>query len=501
MRVPPSLQWKGCAYHMDRTVLYQQFQAIRAQTEDPNAWIETAIGSDLWVDGLNVFLTVDENSFQESMDLFFQTYSLPADSKVRCVENLAQYCQVAAKVGEYELYQALALGMTWLSMQQEALGQFFNVPIQVTNHSTAILLSRTYRTLWLRAYNEGLSLVVDLESNQNTIFRPEHGSIYQKNTWLQKGERIRYPFGHFFHEMTHILLFADLYSRVLSENPAEEISMLAHLEACINSFEEQICEELNSVCSDLNLIDDHFGTIAGFPQAGAFRVAVHKGAVENVTPKDIAHYLIRHFQLGEGSLNIPDNPFKEQILRNFASTDEVDATIHEHYETLLQNQHYHGEWGKEATERNRLPAFREVIELTEIDPFYMQKLAQSLEPALCKTPDVLLADDMQDIPEPCEQTRRNNMHKWALKERLHRIAEIRGYLQLQDAALYEPVLKALYDEAIKISLALANAAWEMSTEQMDEELLNILSAIACETTREKTSQMIRHRFTYLLLPA
>ncbi|KEO83895.1 hypothetical protein [Tumebacillus flagellatus] len=475
---------------MHHANLLEQYHRIRALTPDVDTWLESPIGSDLWVDGLNVFLTVEPEDFEAALQAF------PADTPLN-LETLHNFCLQEAKTGEFELYRALAVGMTWLSLQPETNGQFFNRPVQVTNHSTALLLSPSYRAIWAHAYNRGYELVIDVDTKRQTIFRPEHGRIYQKSTWHQSGQStVRYPYMHYFHEMSHLCLFGDLYARVLG-GEAEDASAYVHMEAVITALEENVIAEIRQVGYELNVIEDSLGAFDQYPEAGEFRMKIHRGEVEGLTPHEIIVYLRRSFQLGEGDSKLPENAVKDRILRNHQLPEEQLRLLDTHYCKLVNNLQLHAFWALKASERNRIPGYREVVDLLPRSLQCLHTFEACLHP---ETPlSRLLSFDTLQPPNPAVRAQSKLANAW--KELLYRIAEIRGYLEQQGEQTASTVQDQLLQLAQRVvdhsQLDLDSRDQETRLNELRDELHRCIASIE---NRPELQEMISHPFGYLLEP-
>ncbi|MFD2171206.1 hypothetical protein [Tumebacillus lipolyticus] len=479
----------------------KRYEELLALTVESEGWLESRPGSDLWVDGLNVFLNVEPDEFEAGFARFLSDYPCEMDLLIETLEALQRYCLDAAKEGEFELYQALSVGMTYLTLHPEVNGEFFNIPVQVTNHSLALLLSPTYRAVWVHSYNAGLELVIDLKADRPTIFRPEHGRIYQMGRWHQAGEVIRFPFVHYFHEMSHVLLFSDLYARVIG-TPDEDRSAFVNMEAAITCLENVVLGELMAVQEDLNLIDDGFGTVAVFQEAADFRMSVFRGDVEGVTPQSLALYLKRNIQFGEDDFLIPENRIKQAILSAHQLSDREVELIAPHYADLINNQHGHAGWGKEACERNRLPAFREVAELLPVETFALAKLEESLHSDSWSTSSQLFS--CEKLPEPNRELREQNKRRWRFRELLFRIAETRGFLQQGLPSQNCSAQTELLEIAEEIADVLNNNRWMEPAlyENMLRDVKHCLSdeAVGDMMIRERVVAIFEQPFSYLLEP-
>lgn len=487
-------------------MLWARYEQLRTSAQDPDQWLDSQIGGDLWVDGLNVFLSIEPDDFAAALADFWHAHSDLATSVMSTLQALHRFCLDQAQKGEFELYQALAVGMTWLSLTPETNRQFFNVPVLITNHSTALLLSPTYQAVWAHSYNAGLELYVDLESDKaGSLFRPEHGRIYQRTSSYAKGTYVKYPFSGYFHEMLHILLFYDVYQRVLG-TIEEERSYLTHLEGCISGWEERLAADLLSVGYDLNLIDDGFGDHAGHPEAGAFRIRVMQGQADGVTAQGLNAFTKRYMQLGEDHRYIPENPVKAQILQHHLLQEAEEALIWPHYREYMLTLQIHSIWGKKSGARNRLPAFQEVVELVPCDPYCWQKLQESLDPNSWPTVQALFSKE--PWPELCAEKRRQHRQVWAWREWLSRLAEMRGsvsQLAEHESEVLTELLKIAEHTAAVIR---ADEPLHMPTEQhekriaaLQEEINHTLLHLPAGEMRTSMLAMLEDPFTSVLEPS
>ncbi len=469
-------------------------------SERPEEWVETEIGSDLWVDGLNVFLSVEPDDFAEAIDRFFREYEVADGQLSSWLTVLHRFCKDMAAEGEFPLYQALSVGMAYLSSRPEINEQMFNIPARIINHSTALLISPTYQAVWAYAYNAGYELYIDMGSDAPAAFRPEHGRIYQRSSSFVGGRVVRYPFQNYSHEMMHILLFHDLYTRVLS-TPEADITYFAHIEGSVSVMEEVIMREMMEMRDDLNLIDDGYAAVSTFPEYGKYRYQVLQGKVDGIGPRALAMYRKRFTLLGEGELEAPDNPIKEQILQSHAVTPAEYDSIHPEFAPYIKNQNLHVRWAKQAVYRNRIPTFREVIELLPHDPFCAVKLQESLAPDAWQSGVDMLSSTV--LPEPNQAIRSKNKQLLAWKELLYRLAEMRGFLTEQAGGHEQIVLERLYQFAVRCAerYRLADlTAHEEAYATLRAEILSTVATIESTELRSALTQMIEVPGTHLLEP-
>ncbi|ARU60604.1 hypothetical protein CBW65_05545 [Tumebacillus avium] len=480
------------------------YKTLRTLTEDQAAWFETEIGSDLWVDGLNVFLTVEPEDFAAALERFFANYDVSDGKVTTWLQALHSFCMELNAEGEFELYQALSVGMAYLAARPEINDHMFNMPARILNHSTALLLSPTYMAVWIHSYNAGYELYVDPEEGAQDAFRPEHGRIYQRRASFVGGDGgsvIRYPFQNYIHEMMHILLFHDLYTRVLG-SPEEDVTYFTHIEGAVSVMEEVIMRELMAVRDDLNLIDDGFAAVTTFPEYGLYRYQVLQGAVEGVNDKSLFMYRKRLMLQGEGEFFPPDNVVKDQILATHKLSDHEFESIHPCFNGYLDNQQRHVRWAKKAVDRNRIAGFREVIELLPRDEFCAQKLIESLHPDSWHDWRDMLS--CTDLPEPDPEVRQHSKQGLAWKELLFRIAEMRGYLSKQAGAAAEPeVQNDLFDYAAYAAMRYLHPDPSTHDEEFHKtrtDVLETVSRLGDAEMRAKMSSMIEVPGTHLLEP-
>lgn len=494
---------------INRSEWLAQFVALREQASDPDRFLESEIGGDLWVDGLNVLLTVEAEEFLEALETFTASYAFNPHSKTDSVAALQRYALAAARADEFQLYQALALGITWLSLQEEVHAQFFNLPVKIANHSVALLLSPTYLSIWAHAYNAGITLFLDLDTHRLSTFRPEHGRIYQNGRTHIPGRTILYPFQSYHHEMAHILLFHDLYPRVLGASVAEDTTAFAHMETSISCTDELILSELLAVREDLNLIDDGYMAYSTFPEYGAFRFEVLQGLQPPVTRRSLALYR-KHFVLcaQDEDCRIEDNPIKSQLLESHTLSSEEVEIIRPHFANYLHDQEMHANWAMKAARRNRIPTYREVIELLPIDAYCLQKWQECRNPDAWTDATSLLSS--RGLPELNPELRRRNQQLWEWRELFYRLAEIRGYLEQNFADAHSPVQQSLLALAKRIASVIQTrmqvehpqSPEEHGThyEALSGELAACLAELAHSEARQMALQMMEHPFTFLLEP-
>lgn len=490
---------------MNRKTMVDRYDQLKAFSHDPDTWLDSQFGGDLWVDGLNVFLTIEREDFIEALERFLQRDEILETFVMRTLQSLHQFCMDAAKCGEFELYQALSVGLTWLSLQAETSSQFFNVPVMIANHSTALLLSPTYQAVWAHSYNAGLELYVDLETRKPSLFRPEHGRIYQRSSSYTRGNFVKYPFQSYFHEMSHILLFYDTYQRVLG-TVEEERSLWTHMEACISGLEERMLADLLAVGYELNLIDDGFGDHGGYPEAGSYRIRVVGGLEEPVmSGRALDCFMKQYMQRGEGETFIPENPLKATILQNHQVSDVELESIWPHYETYMRDLQRHSLWGIQSAARNRIPAFREVVELLPLDSYCTQKIQECLDPQAWQTLEELYSKN--PWPETDPEHRQRNRQMWRWRDLLSRIAEMRGYLS-QVAAGESNVLTELFTHAQTAAqvisacepLSLTMEQHEQRIDSLKRAIHDTLQQLQDKELRARLWELIHDPFTYLLEP-
>jgi hypothetical protein len=492
---------------MNREEMLAQFEALRLQTEHPEAWVDSFHGADLWVDGLNVYLTVERDDFIQALEQFQENYSYTSHSKTGCLSALHEYCLDAAKQGEFELYQALSVGMTWLSLQAETQGHFFNIPAVVANHSLALLLSKTYQAIWVLSHNAGLGLYIDLERKSFSTFRPEHGRVYQDSRSHIKGEIVKYPFQYVAHEMAHMLLQADLYSRPLGDSPAENASYLLHMEAVISCVGELIQQEIMSVRDDLNVISDAFVFENTFHEYGAITCRVLGGKEPNLTYDSLARYRKRFIHLGDGEeRSLPDSPVKLRAIEAHPVTELEERLIAPEYQRYMLDQQLHISWGLNAGIRNRICTYREVFDLLPVDAYCAEKLEESFD-CMAWT-DYKKIFSIDALPELDSEQRRRNVQLWVWRELFQRIAEVRGFLEVETGDVDSPLQRQFFAIAQKLALLIEKrreqpysvAEHESMEQEIREEIRTNLLQIERTDLKEKALEMLHDPYTYLLLP-
>nr|WP_238333093.1 hypothetical protein [Brevibacillus laterosporus] len=497
--------------------MIQRYEELRKLAQDTDQWLESKIGSDLWVDGINVFLTIEHGDFVEGLEQFQQKYTYEEDNVTSCLRQLQLYARHSVAQGEFALYQALAVGMTWLSLQEETNGLHFNLPVQITNHSIALLLSPTYLAVWANSYNAGIELFLDVDSTLPTLFRPEHGKIYQNAGSYLRGENLKFPFQNYFHEIAHILLFHDVYQRVLGSE-AECRSYWTHIEGCIYALEEQVLSELMEVQTDLHVIDDGYGNTQGFEEFAAFRIELYQGNGEpSLTGETLRTYVKRGMQLGEGNFHIPDNAVKQTILSNHELEERELELLHKHCFSFVKALQAHSAWGVKSYARNTLPAFRETVELLPAHAYCMKKLEESLQ----KNPWTDVQSLFSSDPFPPLDSKQRKQHKqlWKWRELMSRLAEIRGYLEQcsnqlleqnnhQLSTIYTKIQQALLPVAKQVAdwireleeTAESEQQHQIRYESVQKEISEILQGVQEEEGQNRLLSFLHVPYSYVLEP-
>ncbi|RAP29187.1 hypothetical protein C2W64_04134 [Brevibacillus laterosporus] len=496
---------------MQYTQLIEKYQEIRSLTHDHEAWMNSSIGGDLWIDGLQIFLTVEPADFKATYIQYVENYTYNSHSFIQSLNALHQFTVDCANESEFELYKALALGMTWLSLYPHYQSDFFNVPGRITNHSIALLLSPTYQAIWITSYNEGLTLyIADKTTSQSSFFHPEQGRIYQNHQYFRQSDYVNFPYQSYFHEMAHILFCYDLYSRTLGDEN-EERSYLTHMETSIIALEETVLSELISVRDDLHVTHDGFnGSI--FPEFAEHRLSVMRGEIPTVSARSLQWFTKAYMQLETENNYISDNQIKRLVVANHSLTEEEISSIMPPYQPYIDNIQQHSPWGICSEARKHIAAYREVIELMEPDSYCITKLQESMHPDTWPTPLSLLSKPTLPEPNPCQREQKKQLWRW--REAYARLAKIRGYIEME-----APFADALLDVQHRLLIVakrnarhlnahlsaedtlLKNHSGEiMPVENMLREVRIILCGLRHTSTRELLLSMLDEPFMHVLEP-
>ncbi|TCP53765.1 hypothetical protein EV586_105109 [Tumebacillus sp. BK434] len=430
---------------MDTAQMRSRFLEIQQLTSDHAQWLSNPIGIDLWVDGLNVYTNIELAEFEETLDLFLEEYGA-SSSYIETLERLQTFCRREGMKSEYELYKAFSVGMTWLSLDLKQKNSFFNLPIEITDHSLWLLLSPTYLTLFAHGYNAGLTLHFEYRDEEAAVFRPEHGRVYENCKPSQRHSN-NLKAVNFSHELAHLLLFYDLYPRVLSENEAEDISSFVHVEAVCCYINDRLLVEGMEINQDLYAYENGFASLLPWTlDPGYDCIRINKGEIAGLTGRSLSLYTTWMMQQGTGDRSIADNPVKAKILQNFAVSEAEQELIRgTHYQTYAEGMKIHSKWGIAAAKRNRLPGYRRTVELLPPDPYCLAKMAESFDPDAWPTPASILS--CERLPELDAALRERNLERWKQRELFFRLAEAIGYLELVLPEGDDGVAEELHDTA------------------------------------------------------
>lgn len=487
---------------MNKEQMRSRFLEIQQLTSDHDQWLTNPIGTDLWVDGLHVYMNIEAAEFEETLDLFLAEFGASA-SYIKTLERLQTFCRREGMKGEYELYKALSVGMTWLSLDQKRKNPFFNLPIEITDHSLWLLISPTYLTLFAHGYNAGLTLHFDYRDEEAAVFRPEHGRVYEN---FKPGQRHanNQKAVNFSHEMAHLLLFYDLYPRVLSESEAEDISYFVHVEAVCCFINDRLLVEGMQINQDLYAYENGFASLLPWTlDPGYDCIRINKGEIPGLTGRSLSLYTTWMMQQGTGERSIADNPVKAKILQNFAVSEAEQELIRgTHYQTYAEGMKIHSKWGIAAAKRNRISGFRRTVELLPPDPYCMTKMAESLDPNAWPSSASILS--CEELPELDAELRARNLERWKQRELFFRLAEAIGYLEQIMPGSENGVGEELHDTARlaaqNISSLEMNGKEAVALSDLQERIIVSLARLPETEAKQNLLDLFDNPYSYVLEP-
>lgn len=497
---------------MQYSQLFEKYQEIRSLTQDQEAWMNSSIGGDLWIDGLQVFLTIEPADFEATYKQFVENYTYDSHSFMRCLTSLHQFTVDCAKESEFELYKALALGMTWLSFYSHFQSDFFNLSGRITNHSIALLLSPTYQAIWITSYNEGLTLYIADKANSHlSLFRPEYGLIYQNHQYFLQTGYVNFPYQSYFHEMAHILLCYNLYSHVLAdENGANNYR--SYVEEGIVTLEETVLSELVAVRDNLHVIHDGFNG-SNSPEFREYSLSVIRGDISTVSARSLQWFTKAYMQVGTENNHTPhhSNSASQLIVANHPLTEEKMFSIIPPCQPHIENTKQHCLWTIRSGAYNHIATYREVIELMAPDLYGFTKVQEILHPDTCTTSVARVSKTT--LPEPNPHHREQKKQLWRWREAYARLAEIRGYIEME-----APLTDAIPDILHRLLIVAKRHAHHLNNhsaegtiyknhtgeitpvENMLREIRIILCGLRHTATRELLLPMFDEPFMHVLEP-
>lgn len=488
--------------------LFEKYQEIRSLTQDYEAWMNSSIGGDLWIDGLQVFLTIEPADFESAYKQFVENYTYDSHSFMRCLTSLHQFTVGCAKESEFELYKALALGMTWLSFYPHYQSDFFNLSGRITNHSIALLLSPTYQAMWITSYNEGLTLYIADKANSHlSLFRPENDLIYQNHQYFLQTNYVNFPYQSYFHEMAHILFCYNLYAHVLA-NENERNNYLSYVEEGIVTLEKKVLSELVAVRDNLHVIHDGFNGSSS-PEFREYNLSVIRGDISSISASSLKWFTKAYMQVGTENNYTPNNSnsANQLIVASHPLTEEKTFSMIPPCQPHIENTKQHGRWTIRNGAYNHIPAYREVIELMAPDLNDFAKGQEALHPSTYTASQI----SKESLPEPDSDQREQKKQLWRWREAYARLAEIRGYIEME-----APLTDAIPDiqrrllivakrnahylntHSTKDKLSKNHTGEIMSVENMRKEIRIILCGLRHTATRELLLSMFDEPFMHVL---
>ncbi|MDN9012130.1 hypothetical protein [Brevibacillus laterosporus] len=488
--------------------LFEKYQEIRSLTQDYEAWMNSSIGGDLWIDGLEVFLTIEPADFESTFKQFVENYTYDSHSFIRCLTSLHQFTVDCAKESEFELYKALALGMTWLSFYPHYQSDFFNLSGRITNHSIALLLSPTYQAMWITSYNEGLTLYIADKANSHlSLFRPENGLIYQNHQYFIRTNYVNFPYQSYFHEMAHILFCYNLYAHVLADEN-EKNNYLSYVEEGIVTLEKMVLSELVAVRDNLHVIHDGFNGSSS-PEFREYSPSVIHGDISSISASSLKWFTKAYMQVGTENSYTPNNSSSanQLIVASQPVAEEKTFSLAPPCQPHIENIKQHCRWTIRNGAYNHISAYREVIELMAPDLNDFAKVQKALHPSTYSASQI----SKESLPEPDSHQREQKKQLWRWREAYARLAEIRGYIEME-----APLTDAIPDIQRRLLIvAKRNAHYLntyspkdklsknhtgeiMSVENMLKEIRIILCGLRHTATRELLLSMFDEPFMPVL---
>jgi hypothetical protein len=235
----------------------EAYEQLRALADDFEGWCSSAIGADLWIDGVDAVRSTPPRIFDAYLGAFIEFKArLKAQTRGWADElsRFDSFIEALAGRGPAPFLHGLAVGMALI----RALG---GVPlvaekgVAVVNDTLLALCSPTYRTIRTAAYNAGIR-AYPIDGEGGVEFRPEYSAFALHEPYLIRSlYPIRVQHFNVNHDLAHLAFFADCYIRPIGTE-ATTASLLLNAEEACCALDLRIVVELSRFDYPLHALEE-----------------------------------------------------------------------------------------------------------------------------------------------------------------------------------------------------------------------------------------------------
>ncbi len=412
---------------------------------DPEAWIYSALGADLWIDGLTVFRTVDEPTFDAYLEAFLgfaaraerPLRALDAKRPAALVARFTPFLEACAEQGPRGFWPALAVGLCLVRAVGGPPRLETGDELAILNDSLLFLVSPTYRGIRLAAYNSGLRTLAG-RTGKSPVFRPEYGHFHVHPPTLVDAEPPRVPYYNYSHDLAHIVLFGDAYLRPVGTQETTA-SLLLNAEETVCTLDLVLAVELMRFGVDLHALTGLRNLEAGSKEGKPNVAAKVAGDPDRVRAYQTALKASTQLHLEARST----------VSNRIVGAVDIPPDLADWFHPLTQK--VHAVWGEKLGLRVWHPLFQRFVSLLPPQPEHAVNLLR-----FCSETFSCGRWIEDPLPEPCLESRRKGILLHRLRFLVIRAAETAVQLSgdgLASEAFLEDLTRwalAVVDDLVKL---------------------------------------------------
>ncbi|MFY9821643.1 MAG: hypothetical protein WAM82_09675 [Thermoanaerobaculia bacterium] len=428
-----------------RRILRDLHRDLRARAADPEAWIYSALGADLWIDGLTAFRTVDEPTFDAYLEAYLG-FAARAGDPIRSLNEgrpaallgrFAPFLQACAEQGPRSFWPTLAVGLCLVRSLGGPPRLETGDELAILDDSLLFLVSPTYRGIRLAAYNTGLRTLAG-RTGKSPTFRPEYGHFHLHPPSLIDAEPPRIPFYNYSHDLAHIVLFGDAYLRPVG-TPETTASLLLNAEETVCTLDLVLAAELTRFGVHLHALTGLRKLESG-SKVGKPSVTVQAaGDPDRVRAYQVALKAAAQLHLGTRST----------VTERIVDSVDIPADLADWFDPLTQKMH--ASWAESLGRRVWHPVFQRLVSLLPPQPEHTANLLRFCGETFSSGRWI-----EEPLQEPCREARQKGILLYRLRFLVIRAAEAAVQLSadgLASEALLEDLTRwalALMDDLVRV---------------------------------------------------
>ncbi|MFJ6485927.1 hypothetical protein ACIQK6_38235 [Streptomyces sp. NPDC091682] len=312
-----------------------------------SAWLASAEGADLWVDGQDALLRTPVEMLQYYIHSFeilvdrLRSHDAFKGGMVDLFEALQAHVVACTEtLGKPGFMHSLAHA---LCVARSVHAAPLTDDLEIVNDSLLMVLSRSYRLFRFNAYNSGVT--IRYAADGWPAFHPESGRLVVARRYTPDLNPRRVQQYNVNHDMMHVVLFGDCYVRASSEGCRATARRLVLAEEASIALDLRIYRELARYGVRLHHLGEIEATESGWRPDG------YHSVFAEIAPD-------------------PAESERLEIALKRAAVDSVQSgglpcpTIHARLQDWVASKAIasHAQWSRATAERNHSPAFRAAVD-------------------------------------------------------------------------------------------------------------------------------------------